>query len=87
MAQIELRERFFGPGIVGTVDLNAASGADVERLRYAFVDAADRAARELTGLRTDVAALGWSLDWIASSIWTLEASLRVKARHADGVPR
>src|SRR5947209_6514369 len=75
MADIELRDRFFGAGMVGTIDVDGPTREDVDRLRYAFVDAAARTARELSGIGASLETLNWSVESLAKSIWNMEASL------------
>ncbi len=74
MAQIELRQRFFGEGVVGEVDLPGAA-AIVDPLKQAFVDAAERTAVAVQGVRQDLVALGWSVGQVADAVWSLERQL------------
>jgi hypothetical protein len=66
-----LSERSFGEGLIGNIDV--PSSANLEHLRHAFIDAAERSAREVQGIRADLASLGWSLDGIAATVWGARA--------------
>jgi hypothetical protein len=76
MANIELRERFFGNGLVGRIDLRQ----EIETLSRSPqpIHLSERDGELLAGLGAMVDRLGWELDSVRAAISSLEQNVSVR---------
>jgi tetratricopeptide (TPR) repeat protein len=67
VANLELHERFFGSGLVGSIELEAA-----------LVQSFQRATGQIAGIRSELASLGWSIEQIPTVVSSLEHAVVVR---------
>jgi tetratricopeptide (TPR) repeat protein len=75
--RLEMRERFFGGGFVGTISDSEAQSA----LRSVFESTFNRASAHLTDIHGDLQSLGWNIDFLSTEVAGLRSELQTQTAY------